>query len=124
MKGARLTTLADAARELGISGLDPCVWLRRRLRKLEAEHGVVLLVNMGTPKKPRYRVSMVKLRRVDPVLFDVEAEQSEQADAATAVLRKVSRQLATIDDRIDNVERSIGVIANAGGHRQKHASRK
>lgn len=117
MKGSKLTPLADLARDLGIGGIDPCLWLRRRLRKLEADHGVKLLENMGTAAKPRYRVSAVKLRKVDPVLFDVEAEREEKSDAAVVVVRKVSRQLATLDERLDRMEANLGDIA----HRQKHA---
>ena len=124
MKGSKLTPLADAARELGIGGLDPCLWLRRRCRKLEAEHGITLLENQGTDRKPRYRVSMVKLRKHDPALFDVDAEREEKADAAAVVVRKVSRQIATLDDRLDRIEQNLGAIAHGSGHRQKYASAK
>lgn len=121
MRGSKLTPIAEAARILEIGGARPALWLLRRLRSFEAEHSVTLLVSTGTSqKKPRYRVSLVKLRRHMPELFDVDAEGDAAAAAAAAAFTKVLRKLETIDDRIDMTEQRLGSIGHAlARNRQK-----
>jgi len=111
MKPARLIPLTQAAKQLHIVADHPSLWLIRRLRRLKRETGTELLVPVGEGKKrPRYRVSMSRLRRHLPELFDTEAEREDYAKAAAAAFTRIERKLATVDDRIDSTEQRLGAI--------------
>lgn len=126
MKPARLIPLSRAARTLNIQADEPALWLRRRLHRLKRDTGVDLLVRVGEgTKRPRYRVSMARLRRHLPELFDVESEREDYAKSAAAAFGRIERSLATLDDRIDSTEQRMGAIhAHLVLNRQKTDARK
>lgn len=124
MRASRLVPIAKAADLVQVSSDDPRQWLIRRLKRLKRETGVDLLVPTGEGKlRPRYRVSMARLRRHLPELFDVEGERDDYAKAAAVAFSRIERKLETIDDRIDSTEQRLGAIhVSIARNRQKPVS--
>lgn len=119
-RSALLIPIADAAARLSIQADEPALWLRRRLKALKRDTGIDLLVRVGDGvKRPRYRVSMARIRRHLPELFDTEAEREDHAKAAAAAFGRIERRLETIDDRVDSTEHKLGALHNHLVSRQK-----
>lgn len=106
MRPSKPIPIASAARSLGV----PRRWLVRRLQRLERDTGVDLLVPCAGETRNRYSVSLSRLRRHLPELFDTEHERDDVLTAMQALVKRLERQLATLDDRLDATEQRLAAI--------------
>jgi hypothetical protein len=105
-----LMTLSEAAAKLGIACKRPGPWLRAAVLKREHELGREILVRRRRDSlKPTYLVNMATLRRWCPDLFD---SRDEVVRAATVLATTTNRKLATIDDRIDQLEQNFKALVD------------
>lgn len=109
--GARLVTISEAARKLEIESPAPEKWLLRRIRQCEEDTGAKLLVLTGkSTTRPRYRVSLVKLRKLIPELFDIEGEAADLGKAIGNGLGKIVRLQHEMSERLDALDAKLAGI--------------
>lgn len=106
MRPSKPISVSAAASSLGV----PRRWLVRRLQRLERDTGVDLLVPCAGETRNRYSVSLSRLRRHLPELFDAETERDDVLTAMQALMKRLERQLATLDDRLDATEQRLAAI--------------
>lgn len=118
MRPSELVPVSRAAEILKIDAEHPSLWLLRRLRRLREEEGVDLLVpTRSGMKSPRYRVSLRKIEKHLPELFETETEQDERG-AFMAITTKVLKKLEAIDDRLDRTDEHLTSIIRRPQSRQ------
>jgi hypothetical protein len=84
----------------------------RHLERLHVECGGMLLINVGTKKRPRYVLSLEKLKRLMPQwaeevhsLTTKVDDLSDQADASDELVREAHRSIGKLVGRVEALER-------------------
>lgn len=107
MKPAKLLSMSDAADALGEEHRkNVAQWMRRRLRRREAEMGMKILYLDGR----EWKVPIHKLRLAFP--HKLEPDKT----AARGISKKLSKLVAlvaAIDDRVDSIEANQGALSEA-----------
>jgi IS5 family transposase len=114
MSAAKLLTMSEAADALQLEQRDNVAqWMRRRLRRREAELGMKILSRDGRELK----VSMHKLRLAFPERFEPAEVASKDSRRRQG---KIIARLMSIEDRLDSLEGSAGALIEAT-RQLKHA---
>lgn len=106
-----LLTLAQCAEKLQIDRPRPARWLKLAVLQREREVGRQILVRHGKQVlRTHYLVNMSTLRRWYPSLFD---RRDDVLQAAKTLTKGTDAKLGALDDRLDEIDRKLGVIADA-----------
>lgn len=100
---SRMMTLPDAAAALGMPGQRraAAARLERYLRKREKVLNEAILIDIGSPRLPRFRITFARLRDTCPELFDTRVE----------VVEMLREHVEGIEQRLAEIERNEETLA-------------
>jgi hypothetical protein len=100
---SRMMTLPEAAETLGMRGnrRAAAARLERYIRRREKVANAAILIDVGTPRLPRFRITLARLRDYCPELFDTRVEMTE-------LLRT---HVEGIEERLCRIERNEEALA-------------
>ena len=105
-----LLSLADAAHLVGLGGKEPGRRLREYVQDKERRERRRILIRRGSTRMPRYSVTLTRLRRHCPELFD---EPGEAERVIKQYMREHQQKHVELEEQVDELQQRVAGIEQA-----------